>query len=364
MDNSEQVSNEAQADTSKTATYSPSADDMLRSVGRHYLESGVYQTSTADRTGELVEKVAQVLQDKHQAKAVAIYEPDTGVEAIAVLKPNGSVEKMTADFFDDYRPHPKRREGTASFTRIESLIDHVNRFSSPESALFAIDDMTKPRLTAVLDYHERVNEPVSIGAVTHNEEAKPAFGVHRATFAFPLSPEWLAWNAMNKKAMDNIDFAEFLEDHFVEVAYVHANTVLHEDIDKLLGAYGRASLGTPNSLFALTEGLTIAEHVVVGAHTKLANGASQLTIKTEQTGAVNARGETVEVPAAFIINIPIFAHGEPQQIAVRLRTRTTGGLKFFYELWGIDRVFERAFSEACHKASDLTGLPLFYGTPE
>lgn len=372
MDNPEPTSDETQVyDEPTTGTgdaqaipYQPSADEILKRVGHQYLESGIYQNNTADRTGELVEKVAEVLQGKHMAKAVAIFEPDTGVEGIAILKPNGAVEPMPASFFDTYRPHPKLRAGTAHFTRIESLIDHVNRFSSPESALFAVDDMARPRLTAVLDYHERVNEPVSVGVVNHNEDAKPAWGLHRAVFDFPLSPEWQAWCKSNRKAMDNVEFAEFLEDRFVEIAYVYEHTALHEDIEKLIGAYGRSALGTPNAIYALTEGLTIGENVIVGAHTKLANGAAQLTLKTEQTGATNARGETVDVPAAFIINIPIFAHGEPQQIAVRLRYRTSGGLRFFYELWGVERVFERAFSDACRTASDMTGLPLFYGAPE
>lgn len=88
-------------------------------------------------------------------------------------------------------------------------------------------------------------------------------------------------------------------------------------------------------------------------------------LKSEQTGAQNARGETVDVPSMFIITIPVFKNsGDAYRIAVRLRTRTTGGLKFFYELWGIDRVFEQAFTEACEFAREETGLPLFYGNPE
>lgn len=343
----------------------PTGNEMLEYVGRQFIDSGLFSQSAADRTGEVVEKVHEVLGGKHLSKAVAIYEPGTGVEAIAILKPDGSVEPMSEEFFDDYRPHPKRRTGTAVFTRLESMVEHVNRFSSPESALFACDDMNNPRLTAVLDYNERVNETADTNGVTiHNPEAKPAFGMHRSTFAFPTSPEWKAWLKFNKQPMDNVEFAEFIEDRFVEIAYVDEHTVLHEDITKLIGAYGRAALGTPNAIFQLTEGLTIAENVVVGAHQKLANGAAQLTLKTEQTGAVNARGETVNVPGAFIIEIPIFAHGAPQQIAVRLRHRTTGGLKFYYELWGIERVFERAFTEACLGAANATGLPLFYGSPE
>ncbi|TXH10344.1 MAG: DUF2303 family protein, partial [Hyphomicrobiaceae bacterium] len=49
----------------------------------------------------------------------------------------------------------------------------------------------------------------------------------------------------------------------------------------------------------------------------------------------------------------------------RLRYRVKdGALTFWYELWGIDRVFELAFTDVCNLARDQTGLPLFYGTPE
>ena len=329
-----------------------------------YVTREIEHHAIADRTGELIDKVHAVIGDKQYARAVAVYEPDTGTEGVAILKPDGQINPLPSHFFDEYRTGPKRRQGSATFSRIDSFIDHVNRFSSVNSALFARDNMTDPKLTAVLDYHPIVNTPISDGVVEHNDRAATGFGQHRSQFSFPLSEEWKAWVKLNKKPMDHTDFAEFLEDRFVDIQYVTAETPIHEDIDKLIGAYGRAALGTPNSIFQLTEGLTISENVVVGGHTKLQNGATQIMLRTEQNGAVNGRGEAVDVPAAFLIQIPIFAHAEPQQIAVRLRTRTSGGLTFSYELWGVERVFERAFTETCQKAADETGLPLFYGNPE
>lgn len=346
-----------------------SDDTVLREIGRNFVESGHYHQNVADRTGDLMLRAHEIASELHRASIVRITEPDTGVDAFAVLSPTGGMTPLPESYFDEYRNAPKRRTGNAQMTRIESFIGHVNRFKSSASALFAKDDMQAPKLVSVLNYHEAVNHELGDGTVQLGDAdlSLPDFGDHTATFAFPLSEEWKAWVAKNgpRNAMNNIEFAEFLEERFVDIEHVTDPSSLNDDIRKAIGESRLGGLGTPNDLFKLTDGLTIHESVIVGSHTKLSNGAHQLILKSDVAGAVDRSGEPVDVPSVFIITIPVFARSQDfYRIAVRLRTRTTGGLKFFYELWGIDRVFELAFTDACERARKETGLPLFYGNPE
>lgn len=337
------------------------AAEALTEIGISAVHNAMGQSSrsVAERTGELVDKIHATLGDHHLSRAVAIYEPDTDVQSIAVLKPGGGIDPMPSEFFDDYRQRPKRYNGTAILTRAQSFIDHVNRFKDSQSALFARDDMAAPRLTAVLDYHECRNDvPPDATAPIRG----PRFGQHRALFAFPLSEEWKVWTGKNKQAMNLKDFAEFIEDRFVNVELVADAASLNADIQELLGAYGVDGLASPSKLIELSRGLKVHVKDEVTNAVNLTSGEAEVQFKSEHT---DKYGNKLSVPSLFVINIPIFAQGDVYRIAARLRHRVAdGALKFWYELWGIERVFEAAFTEVCETARDATELPLFYGTPE
>lgn len=311
-----------------------------------------YRDQIIDRTGDAVRALHETAGDLHRALVSGVNEPDTDTRAIVIAKPNGEVVPLPASFFDDYREHPKHRHGTAVLTRIESFIDHVNRFKDDRSAIFADDSLTKPSLTAVIDYHE---------AGSYND-VDPAFNKHRAHFAFPLAPEWKTWLAQNGKSMRIHEFAEFLEENFVHVEQVLDFMTLNADIQHLIGLIGREAVATPTKLLKLSQGLTIHENAQVANHKDLSSGESEISFKTEHTDEL---GQKINIPKLFILNIPVFARGDLYRVAARLRYAVRAGVvTFTYELWGIDRVFEMAFVEACGKAAEETGLPLFYGAPE
>lgn len=308
----------------------------------------------ADRTGELMREAHTISQEMRRATIAGIQEPDTGTPGAVILKPDGRAEALPADFFDDYRDAPKRREGTATLTRIESFIGHVNRFKTEHSAIFAGDDPKRPSLTAVLDYHQSVS--------SYGIDAVPDFGRHRAHFAFPLAPEWRIWLEQNGKSMSVLEFGHFLEDNFVHVEQVGDFDVLNDDIKHLVSQLGREAVATPSKLLVLSNGLTINENAQVANHQNLATGEAEIRFKTEHT---DAAGAPLAIPKLFIVTIPVFARGDLYRIAARLRYRVSQGrVSFSYDLWGVDRVFEQAFVEACSKAQDETGLPLLYGTAE
>ena len=304
----------------------------------------------ADRTGDLLREAFDVTNQFRKADIVGITEPDTQTLGIAVMRPNGETVPLPASFFDDYRDAPKRITGTAKMTRLPSFIDHVNRFKTKFSALFAIEDVANPRLLACFDYHSR-----------GDEFGMPDFCEHGSRYDFPLSAEWKAWTADNKNTMDLGEFAAFLEDRIVDVLACNVED-LSEDMQRFIGVT-EGKIGTPTKLVELSRGLRIEENSNVIDVRNINSGEGQISFQSEHSGT---GGTALNIPTVFVICIPVFQRSEDfYRLVCRLRYRkTTAGVVFWYELWRPDRVFDAAFTEAIDNAAAATELPLFIGSAE
>lgn len=276
-------------------------------------------------------------------------EPGTHVEALAQISAQG-VKAIPRTIFDEYRLNPRIREGSATLTSIESLIDHVNRFKDADSALFAVDDRANPSITAVLDYHRA-------GAA-----AEPRFGRHRSLFQFPLSDEWKAWTKSDGETFSMGEFAAFLEDRIIDVLdLIPGEDSLPEDMQRFVNTVG-GSIASPSKLIELSVGLKVNEQSAVKEAINLSSGEAQVQFIAQH---VDDAGQPLRVPGLFLIGIPVFRHGPHYRIAARLRYRkTSGGLVFFYQLWRADRVFDHSFREACERVRVETDLPMLFGKPE
>lgn len=294
---------------------------------------------------ELVEE-----QFRPQLKAVPF--PDVP-ELPILLHPTGqTLTKFTRAEFEAMADAPFERRGKASLQTVESFIAHVKRFADGDSAIFANFDRAAPSLLAVLDYHRA-------GAT-----AAPRWGHHRADFNFPLSDQWKAWTGRDRKAMSMIEFALFLEDRVLDVQDIAADDPgLNADQRLYLKATG-GSLAGKGSLLAISLSLKVNESSTVKEARNLTSGEAQ--IQFEDSHETQVRGDTVKMPSAFVIAIPVFKGATDFfRILARFRYRKTNeGLKFWYELWNVDATFDVAFREACEAVENETGLPLLFGKPE
>lgn len=299
--------------------------------------------------GPVIAQVKALVEDHFQPKLVEVVDPITGAKAPAYISATG-VQPVSVRTFDEYQTKPRWRHGKAAFTSIESLIAHVNRFKDSDSILFAVDHREAPSVTAVLDYHPA-------GATS-----EPRWGEHRSAFNFPLSDEWKAWAAQDKKPMSMIDFAAFLEDRIVDVLdQIAGEDSLPEDLQKFVNAVGGRIAG-PTRLLELSLGLKVHENSNVSEAVNLSSGEAQIQFVSEH---VDGSGAPLKVPNLFLIGIPVFKNGQFYRIAARLRYRKTPqGLIFWYELWRSDRVFDHAFRDGCERVRVETDLPLLFGTPE
>lgn len=302
-----------------------------------------------DRPGELLNAAFNNAQEHLRADVRDAIDPRDGSKAPIIVTQVG-IQAVDPAIFDQYRSAPIRRKGTAKFERIESFIDHVNRFKDADSAIFADSNPAAPKMTAVLNYNRA-------GTI---DEAAPRFGDHRSSYPFPLSPEWNAWFGQNAKAMSMIEFASFLEDHIVDVLPDPGE--LSAAATNFVTSTG-GKFATPTKLIEIARGLQINESSVVKETRNLSTGEAEITFDTTHTGA---DGKPIKMPNLFIICIPVFERASVSyRLIARLRYRKTGGgLVFFYELWRPDLIFNDAFEEAIEEVRAKTELSVFIGNPE
>lgn len=325
-----------------------------------YNNTTAHHDFIADRTGELLKAAIGVAEDHLRPNIASFEDPLSGTRALAIIGQQGLYPLDRERIFAPFAAKPDRRKGVSHHTRLPSFIAHVNRFKTGNSAVFAIDDMTAPYITAVLDYHEPVNITDEDGNSILDSDADPAFCAHRTVYDFPLSPEWKTWMASNGKAMTQTDFAAFLEDQIGDIDLAEVSDLSEAAqafVSKVAG-----EMATPTKLIELSRGLAVYENSVVRETRNLSSGEGEILFQSEH---VDASGAPLRVPNYFVICIPVLAQGDFYRLVARLRYRKApGGLSFWYELWRPDLSFTDAFNEACGQVQIQTGLPLFFGSPE
>ena len=300
------------------------------------------------RTG-IVGETQAIMEKYGLAQAITITDPATKLEVPAVIE-HGKIRIIAQSEFDGVRTAPIRRKGVARLTALDSLIDHVQRFKSAESALFAVDDAKKPAIVAVLNYHKQ------------GSDGAPDFGDHRAVYDYPVSEEWKAWTAANLNKMTQAEFALFLEDHINDVIpLIVGEDQIGEELERYINTCGGGEPASPQRLVDLSRRLDVYENSTIKSATKLQSGEGEISFASEH---VDSDGKPVKVPGLFMIAIPVFRNGPMYRIAVRLRYRVSGGLSFFFEMWRADKAFDVAFHEGCQRVAIETELPLFFGEPE
>ncbi|RVM08413.1 DUF2303 family protein [Sinorhizobium meliloti] len=262
---------------------------------------------------------------------------------VFVDRKSGAVSNV-ADLFERYREHPRRKSGTAKVATLESLISLIDRHKTEHSAIFAETNWEKPSITAVFDYHEAKN-----GGLADN-------GKHRAHYEFPLSEEWKAWVKINGKPLEQVEFAEFIEDHIAELSAPDSF-----EAEDFRGKFG-FKVAYPNELVALSRGLQVHAETRVKNNVVLQSGEGEITWDEEHR---DAQGNKLTVPGMFIVSIAPFFMGDPTRIPVRLRYRVSGGkVLWICQLYRPDVHITQQVMRDLERVAHETELPHFQGTPE
>ena len=195
---------------------------------------------------------------------------------------------------------PRRIRERLQFGTVEAFIAYVGRWSSERSVIFANEDTRI--LRAVLDYHQK---------------DEPAWCDHSAFFTAQLSREAEAWTRNNGKPLEQIQFAEFLEERIADVVEPAGAELLERALK-----------------------LQFIQQAVFGSALRLQSGEFQLQYSME-----NQKG-TVELPEKIALGIPLFRSGKAYRIEARLRYRLKDNkVVFICKLVEIERAIEHAFAE-------------------
>lgn len=262
----------------------------------------------------------------------------------AILRGEHPSINSVANLLETYRLHPERKSGTAEAQTFESFYELVNRHKTEHSAIFADADWRKPSFIAVIDYHHL------------GEDGQPAYGKHRIRYAFPLSDEWKKWIEGDGSAMDQREFAWFLEDRVPELS----SPTAHEKVT--LEQQFATTIATPAQLVELSRGLQVHADTRVKAITVLQTGEGQVAWEESHN---DADGKPLKIPGLFILSIAPFFMGEAVRIPVRLRYRVKDGkVHWTYQIYRPDQAITEHVRHAIFDAREKTGLPVYEGKPE
>lgn len=222
---------------------------------------------------------------------------------------------------------PSRIRQNVSLISPGSLIAYIQRYRDARSVVFA--DKTKTRIVAVLDFHENANNA--------------AWGAHKAVYDCPFSDDWKAWCAGDNAKMNQIDFAEFLENNIKNVAPIS---------DDYSGPSGTELL---EMVLAFQE----TRKSEFKSVKRLSDGTCQFAFSDEKSGSGNTK-----MPEKISLAISPFHNGAAYQIDARIRYRLRDGqLVLWYELIEPKKVVEHAFQEIVTDMENQLGedLPIYEG---
>lgn len=201
------------------------------------------------------------------------------------------------------RESPQRIQTAVVLLSIGSFTDYVEKYRSECSAVFA--DRTALRIKAVLDYHRRADTP--------------KWGQHVARLSVKLSRQLVEWKGNSKKWMTQAQFAEFIEDHVIDIHEPNGSTML-----------------------SIAGQLDVHKKETFRSGVRLQNGDIDLAWKTE----TNEQGST-KVPSKFVIAVPLFESSEARDVLeATLRYRIEEGkLSFHFHFTLMEDVLDVAWKK-------------------
>jgi uncharacterized protein YfdQ (DUF2303 family) len=224
-----------------------------------------------------------------------------------VVVPQGfEVQELPRPDFSDRPGNPATFDDPVSFSRY--FQDH----GTPVSRVYA--SAVNSCFVAVLDEYAR---PFGTAEQPHGEGVF-AYREWRAVYQPALSPQWLDWKGSDGTAMNQTEFATFLEDHLPDIV----------DPDG-------------SDLMALALNLEISSSGKFASTQRQRDGSAKLEYRNElqQVGQV-------ELPAQIRLLIPIYRHQPPVTVQAHLRFRLHGaGLSLHYQLIRPERAVEQAFED-------------------
>lgn len=253
--------------------------------------------------------------------------PGVSINHYAVPK-GATVVEMKTDL-EAYLANPRKTKAQALFGDHSSFLAYVARHATENTVAWC---RFNPQTFAL----------AFLAVIDEHAKGTAGWRMHRAGFQPDMSAEWKVWKAKDGTAMDQLPFAEFLQEH-------------DDDINS-------SAEGMPTSLQMLqmaTEFEANQERKLKST-VRLQGGGVRLSyVADADAGTV----ESMKVFEKFALGIPVFHGCAPWGMTARLKYRQREGtVKFYYELVRPDRVYEHAALELINLVREgLGSVPLLMG---
>lgn len=228
--------------------------------------------------------------------------------------------------------HPHRKTGTVYVQDADSFIGYIAKHELPCTEVYA--DTARQALVGVINAHA---ESTPAEAAENNA----GHGDHCVALELLATPEWKTWTALDKKPLNQQQFAEHLEDNAADVIHPDAATMLE---------IASSLVATTGSQFK--------------SAVRLDNGEVQFRYE-EDTRATAGQSGDLDVPQRFIIAIAPFVGSDPVEIEARFRYRiNAGNLTLSYALLRPEQIARQAFLDHVEAVADAINPPVFQGRPQ
>lgn len=257
---------------------------------------------TTSIDGSAITEVAQL--------AVAAAEPTKVAEGLYVL-PNGTVVDVRGRLEED-KDFPTRKRGVARFTETHSFLAYLAKHGMTNTELYG--NAKRAEVKAVIN----ADHPADGDFL----EGRAGWADHTAILALPVTADWAAWLGHNGALLDQVTFAEFIEDHLV-------NFVAPQGAEML----------------ELAQSFNATTRVDFESSQRVKNGETQLRYK-ENTTATAGKNGSLTIPDTFSIGVQVYERGPLYRVEARFRYRINDGkLRLAYKLVRPDDVVSMAFDE-------------------
>jgi uncharacterized protein YfdQ (DUF2303 family) len=250
--------------------------------------------------------------------------------------PSGWAEKIHD--LEQYAEFPRRKKANPTFQTTESLARYINDHRTPGTTVYADPDHLK--IVAILDDH----------IPSRTDASNAQHRTHQATLTLVRTPGCERWINAHGKYLDQVVFAQMIEDGITEIA-------------------------TPPGAELLEIAQTIQSSTTVDFRSghRLATGQTSFTYAETGDARAGQAGELVIPEMITLVFVPFFG-AAPVQIDARLRYQIREGhLKLGVWLVRHVEILREAFELEAGRLGDLTEetdsdgptgvLPILYGTP-
>lgn len=223
---------------------------------------------------------------------------------------------------------PEYIKANPFFKDVQSFIAYVLQFSKLSTVAFANPTAEMVEVTAIIDYHEGVT---------------PDWCRHKATFKTQNTPEYQAWMAANRKPMNQVDFATWLEDNAQLLVEPTGADLL--ELVRTLHGHKNARFGGEVRLATGNYSVSWEEETVIKAQTK-------------------TEGGTIELPRIITAGIAPFWGAAPYAIQARLKTKVEDRkLSIWFETIAAHVIIRDSINLLCQQIKQELKCPLYVGAP-